>query len=394
MPSRRRGSAPLAVFLALFALLALAPAASAAQKLVTIRTPSPFVDPATQSFNGDDHPGRLQANVLLPDGYAAKPRKRWPLLLLLHGAGDNWESWTQPERGDIRNTAKGLNAIVVMPEGARGFYTDWFNGGKRRDPAWERHIREYLLPLIERRFRVRAGRRWHAIAGLSMGGYGTLLTASQYPGYFGTAVPMSAFANPQRPEVEPFFPVVTNADYETIYGPRTGFYATGHNPVELAANLRHTRLYVFTGDGTQDPEKPPASNPGSLVLEGALRPQNDEFVTAAQKAGVTVTYTVHRGAHDWPYWREDLQTAIQRGLFRPLVTRSPRAWRYRTVSQRGRMWRLRYRFAKPPTEVVDFTRRGRRLSATGSGRVTITAAGCGVSKKLPFRTQFPPSRCR
>lgn len=389
----RQGRSRIALLLALFALLALAPAAAAKQRLITIQTPSRFVDPATQTFNGDDHPGRLQANVLLPDGYAANPRKRWPLLLLLHGAGDNWESWTRPDRGDIRNTAKGLKAVVVMPEGAKGFYADWWNEGKRRDPAWERHIREHLLPLIERRFRIRSGRRWHAIAGLSMGGYGTLLTASQNPGYFGTAVPMSAFANPQRPEVEPFFPAVTGASYETIYGPRTGFYATGHNPVELARNLRHTRLYVFTGDGTQDPEQPEPSNPLSLPLEAALRSQNDELVEALREVGASVRYTVHRGSHDWPYWRYDLRTAIRRGLFRPSKA-LPGAWHYKTVSQRGRMWNLRYSFAKPPTQVIDFERSGRRLQAKGSGRVTISnGRGCRLTAKLPFRRTFPPRRC-
>ena len=394
MPPRRQGSAPLAVVLALFALLALAPAASAAQKLITIRTPSPFVDPATQSFNDPEHPGILQANVLLPHGYSANPRKRWPLLLLLHGAGDNWESWSLPERGDIRNTAKGLGAVVVMPEGARGFYADWWNGGKRRDPAWERHIREYLLPLIERRFRIRAGRRWHAIAGLSMGGYGTLLTAAQNPGYFGTAVPLSAFASIQRPEVEPFFPYVTSADYETIYGPRTAFYATGHNPPLLARNLRHTRMYVFTGDGTQDPEKPAPSNPLSLVLEGVLRDFNDELVDALLQVGAAVTYTVHRGSHDWPYWREDLRAAIKRGLFRK-SRNLPRAWHYKTSSQRGQMWNLRFRFAKPLTKVADFHRMGGRLRAKGSGRVTISnGRGCRMTAKLPFRRAFPPRRCR
>src|SRR5687768_12174095 len=110
MPSRRQGTTPLALFLALFALLALAPAASAAQRLITIKTPSPFVDPATQSFYGEET--TLRANVLLPDGYAAQPRKRWPLLLLLHGAGDNSQSWARPDRGDIRETARGLDAVV------------------------------------------------------------------------------------------------------------------------------------------------------------------------------------------------------------------------------------------------------------------------------------------
>ena len=396
MPSRRQGSAPLAICLALFALLALAPAASAAQRLITIQTPSRFVDPATQSFNSLDGvtPTKLQAKVLLPNGYAANPRKRWPLLLLLHGAGDNSASWADPEHGNIRQTAKGLNAVIVMPEGATGFYTDWFNGGKRRDPAWERHFREYLIPLIERRFRIRAGRRWHAIAGLSMGGYGTLLTASQNPGYFGTAVPMSAFASIQREEVPPFFPFITNADYETIYGPRLGPYATGHNPPVLARNLRFTRMYVYTGDGTQDPEKPPPGNPLSLALEAALRNFNDELVAALHQAGAAVTYTVHQGSHDWPYWREDLADAIDRGLFRRVKAR-PGGWHFKTVSQRGQMWNLHFRFAKPPTKVADFARFGTLLHAKGAGRVTISdGRGCRMTAKLPFKRRFPLRRCR
>ena len=48
--------------------------------------------------------------------------------------------------------------------------------------------------MIQSRFSIRPERRYHAIAGFSMGGYGTWLTASQLPGFFGT-VPLSAFAS-------------------------------------------------------------------------------------------------------------------------------------------------------------------------------------------------------
>ena len=59
------------------------------------------------------------------------------------------------------------------------------------------------------------------------------------------------------------------------------------------------------------------------------------------------------------------------------------------------MWSLRFRFAKPPTGVVDFARFGRRLRAKGSGRVTITdRRGCRMTAKLPFRRSLPPARCR
>ncbi|MDQ5894353.1 MAG: hypothetical protein QG596_614 [Actinomycetota bacterium] len=111
------------------------------------------------------------ANVLLPDGYT--PKKRYPLLLLLHGSGERFDFSADPLLADIKETAKGLNAVIVMPEGAQGFYTDWWNDGERNDPAWEYYIREALLPMVQRKFSIRPERRYHAIAGFSMGRYGT-----------------------------------------------------------------------------------------------------------------------------------------------------------------------------------------------------------------------------
>ena len=53
--------------IAVAAAVAVTPA-TAQQRLVTVTTPSAHVDPGRVSFNGDDHPRDLRANVLLPDG--------------------------------------------------------------------------------------------------------------------------------------------------------------------------------------------------------------------------------------------------------------------------------------------------------------------------------------
>ena len=58
--------------------------------------PSKHVDPATAAFGGEE-PHELKVNVLLPDGY--HPRRAYPLLYLLHGAGESHRSWADPERG-------------------------------------------------------------------------------------------------------------------------------------------------------------------------------------------------------------------------------------------------------------------------------------------------------
>lgn len=384
---------------AIVAMLVAPAVAPATQKIVTIKVPSPFVDPSTQKFPAQDpaidatpHPGILQANVLLPDGYQENPRKRYPLLLLFHGAGERWDSWANPQEGDIREVAKDFPGIIVMPDGALGFYLDWWNDGARGKPAWERYIRETLLPKVETTYRVRAGRRWHAVAGFSMGGYGTLLTASQNPGYFGTAVPMSAFADLQAPESVSLFPFVGGNPYEQLFGPSDGFYADAHNPIKLAPNLAHTRMYVFSGNGVPDPAQPPPKSALSGVLETGLMAQNDRLVAALEAAGSDVTYTTHLGTHDWPYWRNDLGAAIKRGLFRP-VAEKPSSWTFATAARSGRMWDLRYRFQRQTTSVETFSRAGRKLSATGSGRVTITTAGhCSFAKTLPFNGVTVPRK--
>lgn len=385
-------------------LLAGAPGARAEQKLVTIDAPSSVIDPANQSFAGPvsstmgPHPGTLKANVLLPDGYTQK--KRYPLLLLLHGSGERYDSWADRELGDIRNTAKDLNAVIVMPEGAQGFYTDWWNDGERTNPGWEHYIREELLPLVERRFSLRTERRYHAVAGFSMGGYGTYLTGAQLAGYFGTVVPLSAFASIRTPETLAAFAIASGGvSYQTIYGPADGYYAEGHDPIEWGPNFRFTNLDVYTGDGQPDPALRPENETDedaiSLLLESFLKVQNDQAVAAVRAAGsTTVNYTVHPGSHHFEFWRPDLKAAIKRGLFNPVPER-PSKWSYVTSTTAGKAWDIAFAFQGEQTKVTRFTRDGNTLSATGDGLVKLSDGnGCQFSVTVPFTHQLATSPCR
>src|SRR3954447_2176375 len=315
---RRRSLLVMAV-VACACACACAPAQAA--RLVTWKaTKSKFVSPASSRFNGvpAEAPARPQAlpvNVLLPDSYT--PRKRYPVLYLLHGHGDSYWSWWSRSNGNLASVARGFPGIVVMPEGGQGWYADWWNGGRRGSPGWESyHLRE-LIPLVERRLPVRRGRRWHAVAGLSMGGEATMYYASQRPGYFGSAAAFSPPVSIQRAEWPEGFNT-QGQDYATVFGDVGGFYATGHNPLALVENLRWTRLFVGVGDGT--PTSPDdVDNAFGQVAERELRAQADEFVPAAQATGASVLYDKRPGVHDWPYWRQYLRDAIGWGLFKPVV---------------------------------------------------------------------------
>jgi S-formylglutathione hydrolase FrmB len=389
MGKRRR----LVALGAAFAALGTAAPVAAQQRLITIDTPSRYVDPSRVRFNGDDHPGRLRANVLLPDGYDG--RRRFPVLFLLHGVGDDFAAWSEPERGDIRHTARGLSAVVVMPEAARGFYTSWWNDGRRGDPGWERFYLDELVPQVERELRVLPGRRNHAVAGLSMGGFGAAWLATQLPGYFGSAATFSGFVQHQRPEVEAGLRTVGEVEYTDIFGPMDAFYATGHNPTRLVGNLTRSRLYVTVGDGIPEPgvQSEPGAVLGGVPIEAELRQQSDELVAAARGAGVPITYRPLAGVHDWPYWRRHLRDAINWGLFRP-VPESPTSWTYKTVARTGEAWGLRYEFAQAPERVQTLSRAGDRLRGSGQGTVALhNAAGCGWEAVLPFEKAVPPAIC-
>jgi hypothetical protein len=145
---------------------------------------------------------------------------------------------------------------------------------------------------------------------------------------------------------------------------------------------------VAVGDGT--PTHPgEVSNYFGALAEGDLRRHAEDFVNAAQAAGVQVTYDPRRGIHDWPYWRQHLTDAMHWGLWGP-VAAHPRSWSFSTVAAASRAWGFRFEFAKPPAALETFKLDGRRLTGSGSGTVRIGAPrGRSFTRTLPFSLQLP-----
>ncbi len=131
--------------------------------------------------------------ALLPPGYDADPSRRFPVVYYLHGLGDNEQSllntggWNIVE--SLQERKRIGEFILVTPEAGRGFYVNSRDG---RRPYEDFFIREFV-PIIEKRYRARAARASRALMGVSMGGYGALHYAFQYPQMFGVvAVHMAA----------------------------------------------------------------------------------------------------------------------------------------------------------------------------------------------------------
>ncbi len=149
----------------------------------------------TYTFESQYLNGNTQVSVVLPD----KPRgispeafyrsgKRYKVLWLLHGTcGDN-SDWIR--RTNIELYAAEKNLTVVMPSALNSNYSNW------EDTMLGYHMYDYLteelMPLIYGWFPVSDRREDNFIAGLSMGGRGTIKYAVNHPQRFAAAAVLSA----------------------------------------------------------------------------------------------------------------------------------------------------------------------------------------------------------
>ncbi|RNL64307.1 esterase [Nocardioides marmoriginsengisoli] len=346
--------------------------------------------------------GGPRAKVLLPAGY--DPDREYPLLVLLIGLTSSYHMWSDAGLGQIAKTAGGLDAIIVMPEAGNGWYTDWWNKGRRGGPSWETYLLEDVIPYAVANYPIRPERRWHALAGVSMGGLGTTYLGGRLPGFFGSISVFSGLVDTHliygENLVQSFIPQylakTPTYDPQIVYGPEFGFYSLGHDPTRLAANLRNTRVFLTTGNGipTEDGE-PHRDAPTDAAAEGLIiRPAMNKYAQALRAAGVPITSRVHTGAHSWPNFRSEFKEAMAWGFFEPVVEH-PTTWVNDTVATRGTLWGIDYAFTTPPTRIVRFSRNGGSLSVSAAGSpVTLrTAGGCSITTPTPATVPVAADGC-
>lgn len=144
--------------------------------------------------------------VYTPAGYDDNGKTRYPILYLLHGAGDNEATWTEFGRANVIldnliAAKKVVPMIVVMTDGhAVSEYAPDSRAHNAKD--FERDLLGDAMPFVETRYRAKAGRDDRAIAGLSMGGNQSLTLGLNHRDLFAYVVGMSsAIREPQEPLV-------------------------------------------------------------------------------------------------------------------------------------------------------------------------------------------------
>ncbi len=244
----------------------------------------------------------VPVRILLPPGFDRQPQRRWPVLYLLHGCCDSYQSWTRST--DVARLSARDDVLVVMPDGgAAGFYSNW-----RRGPQWERFHLTELRELLQRRFR--AGDRL-AVAGLSMGGFGAMSYAARHPDLIAAAASFSGLLDPQLDRAARAT-VLGLVDSQgdpplDLWGDPVADARTwrAHNPTALAADLAGTALFVSSGNGKAG-RLDPRFTPPDDIEPGVLR-QTRSFVARLRRLGIGAQVDLYGdGTHSWPYWQREL----------------------------------------------------------------------------------------
>lgn len=238
----------------------------------------------------------LPYNVLLPADYkrGSSKDRRYPVLYLLHGLGGSAADWVS-ERARLADYAAQYPFIIVVPEGKDGWYTD----GNAPNAKFESYFVEELIPDVDRRFRTLASREGRAVAGLSMGGYGSMKFALKHPELFAFAGSMSgalavASWTPDMPLPEFVKPSVTR-----VYGDAGSGVRLGNDVYKLVRELTPERAkalpFLYLDCGTEDFLITNSRDFSALLIEKKVAHEFRELP----------------GTHSWPYWDRQVQEVLR-----------------------------------------------------------------------------------
>jgi enterochelin esterase-like enzyme len=229
-------------------------------------------------------------NIYTPPGYDTQTDKKYPVLYIQHGGGEDERGWAQQGKTDIildnligENKAKPM--LVVIPNGnvpsqsgARGGYS------REGMSGFQEELINNLIPFIENNFRVLTGAENRALAGLSMGGgqafYVGLPNADKFAwvGVFSSGL---------------FGGIGVGGGREGIGGAMGSSFNAEEQVPGILTNSKsfNDKLKLFyISVGEQDPRFEPTK----------------KAVAAFKENGLEVEFASFPGEHEWQVWRKSL----------------------------------------------------------------------------------------
>ena len=255
----------------------------------------------------------VPVNVLLPVDTPLPPgtvRESGPYktLYLLHGYRGNCDDWLHNSM--IAEMSMQFDIAVVMPEGANGFYVDQPQSGI----LGSRFIGRELVEFMRRTFDLSDRREDTLIAGLSMGGYGTLYNSLKYGRVFGHAIALSTPVQVLRHESE-------HEPKDLDFKLTPGFFEALHGDLE---NVNETdRNISLHAKRVLDSGRPFANLYIACGYNDSLVPENRKLHEDLRGIGFPHFYEEGPGTHEWMFWNEYLRRGLVHALGEPELPPHP-----------------------------------------------------------------------
>ncbi|MES3021588.1 MAG: alpha/beta hydrolase family protein [Pseudomonadota bacterium] len=314
--------------------------------------------------------------VTLPTGYEADPAKRWPVTYYLAGTNQSEASFRALYNGE--NLTASYPSIIVSPDGDAGYWSDWFNAGAGGPPMYETFVSAQLIPLIDANFRTIANRAQRAIMGESMGGYGVMMMAARHPDLFVAASSLSGGPDTnfvQGTVLANLSPAIMLAMPGAIYGTRLNQEVRwrGHNPVDLAGNLRDVRLQVRTGNGVLSPANGEtlADLVGCVAESAVILPESISFHNTLGALGIAHDWQQYSwGCHSVAHFGQEIGDTLP-GFAAAFGTPAPASFDYRSIEPAFSVYG--WTVTADPARALEF------LALGGVSREGLTISGSGAT---------------
>ena len=223
------------------------------------------------------------------------PGQKYQTLYLLHGFTADFSDWQR--FSSIERYAQAHQLAVVMPSVNNSSYCNLRNGGN-----YYNYYLEELPAQMRAIFPLSAKRENNFVAGLSMGGFGTLKAAFTKPEMFAAAASLSGGAASRRKDekaAEKTSPIDTDKWRAASYGPNGEYFNPETDDIWVASkNLVESGKQapkIYIACGTED-----FTYRGNLELQQYLK-----------DLGLDVTYEEGPGRHDMAFWDKYIERVIE-----------------------------------------------------------------------------------
>lgn len=212
-----------------------------------------------------------------PPGYDQNIKKKYPVLYILHGGGEDQRGWAQQGKIDLITDnliaeKKAVPMLIVMVDGNMPLQA-FGEVGLR---MFEAELKECVIPFVEKNYRVKKGAKFRALAGLSMGGIQTLYAGMRNTDMFAyLGVFSSGWIMPMQKDL-------AERQYQFI----------AKNKKRIKSNPK--LLWIGIG-GKEDI----AWKNCQIMLK-----KFDEL-------GIPYQYSEYPGGHTWPVWRNNFYNFAQ-----------------------------------------------------------------------------------